>query len=174
MSCLPLQKEDEDQQGNQMKWVSTLIPLATFRSQSRRCPTHCWPGWWNLFVQKGWDTTPNEDPPPFYRKRDKATIHLGVYCGDIWSQAVITHNGDAIHEEHLGIVKMKGLARSYGWWENIDEEIAECTKHCQGCQETVAESPRYHSTDASSPYFLGNVYTQRLCGARQRQNVYAW
>jgi hypothetical protein len=41
---------------------------------------------------------------------------------------------DELHEGHLGIVKMKALARSYMWWPSIDQSIEDMAKTCSGCQ----------------------------------------
>ena len=41
-----------------------------------------------------------------------------------------------LHEGHLGIVKMKALARSCTWWPGMDKAIEEVAKECTGCQLT--------------------------------------
>ncbi|CAB0005299.1 unnamed protein product [Nesidiocoris tenuis] len=38
-----------------------------------------------------------------------------------------------LHDGHLGVQKMKNLARSYVYWENIDADIAQLTKQCPAC-----------------------------------------
>lgn len=38
-----------------------------------------------------------------------------------------------LHVGHLGIVKMKGLARSYVYWKNIDRDIEDTCKSCYEC-----------------------------------------
>ena len=52
-----------------------------------------------------------------------------------------------IHEGHLGVVKMKALARSYMWWSGMDREIEQVAKGCTGCQITQnnAEITLLHS-----------------------------
>ena len=42
---------------------------------------------------------------------------------------------DDLHEGHVGVVKMKSLARSYVWWPRIDSGIELVAKDCVGCQE---------------------------------------
>jgi len=50
-----------------------------------------------------------------------------------------------LHEGHVGMVKMKMLARSYIWWPCIDKEIEDIVKSCRSCQEVqkVLRQPHY-------------------------------
>ena len=48
---------------------------------------------------------------------------------------------EELHDGHLGIVKMKRLARSHVWWPGMDKEIEEVTYTCQGCQR-MKENPK--------------------------------
>ena len=41
---------------------------------------------------------------------------------------------EELHDGHLGVVKMKALARSYVWWPNISGQLEELAKACSGCQ----------------------------------------
>ena len=40
-----------------------------------------------------------------------------------------------LHSSHLGIVRMKSIARLHVWWPHIDSDIESCTKECLPCQE---------------------------------------
>ena len=44
-----------------------------------------------------------------------------------------------LHQGHMGVVKMKAIARSYIWWLGIDKEIEPTAKSCPGCQLTQRE-----------------------------------
>ena len=39
-----------------------------------------------------------------------------------------------LHDGHPGISKMKGLARNYVWWSNINADIEAQVKRCNQCQ----------------------------------------
>lgn len=43
----------------------------------------------------------------------------------------------SLHENHVGMVKMKMLARSYVWWVNIYKDIENYVKSCFACQSTL-------------------------------------
>ena len=45
-----------------------------------------------------------------------------------------------LHEEHCGISRMKGMARSLIWWPKIDHHIAAVAMNCKDCQETRNQS----------------------------------
>lgn len=45
---------------------------------------------------------------------------------------------EELHVGHLGIAKMKALARSFMWWPGLDDQIA---VHCSGCQH-VQKMPK--------------------------------
>ena len=47
---------------------------------------------------------------------------------------------EELHQGHLGIVKMKSLARSYIWWPGIDKDIEAIVQSCEGCQQ-VQKAP---------------------------------
>ncbi|UYV68066.1 K02A2.6-like [Cordylochernes scorpioides] len=48
----------------------------------------------------------------------------------------------ALHSTHLGIVKMKQLARRYCTWKNIDKDIENLVKSCKDCLSTQNNSPK--------------------------------
>ena len=50
---------------------------------------------------------------------------------------------EELHDGHVGVVKMKWLARSHVWWPSIDKPIEEVTYTCQGCQR-MKQTPNLH------------------------------
>ena len=85
------------------------------------------------------------------RRKDELTIQDGCL---MWGSQVIIppkHQAELLaelHEGHLGIVKMKALARSYMWWPGMDKAIEEVAKGCTGC----------HSTHGSGRHDHGNAW----------------
>ena len=48
---------------------------------------------------------------------------------------------EELHEEHLGMCRMKSLARGYLWWPNLDSDIEESVEKCPSCM-SVRNSPK--------------------------------
>lgn len=46
-----------------------------------------------------------------------------------------------LHAGHLGIVKMKSVARNRIWWPGIDSEIEDLARKCVECQQTRSAPP---------------------------------
>ena len=91
------------------------------------------------YTKQGWPSVGEKELEPFHRRKDELTIQDGCL---MWgSRVVIPAKYHAqllaeIHEGHLGVVKMKALARSYMWWPGMDREIEQVAKGCTGCQIT--------------------------------------
>ncbi|XP_039306772.1 uncharacterized protein K02A2.6-like [Solenopsis invicta] len=50
---------------------------------------------------------------------------------------------DDLHAAHLGIVKMKGMARSFIYWPGIDPEIERTAKSCVECAKHAHAPPKF-------------------------------
>ena len=78
----------------------------------------------------------NKDLKLFFEKRNELSI-----CQDclVWGPRVVIPEvlrGTLLNELHLGIVKMKKVARSYAWWPGIDRDIEILEKSLDGCLQT--------------------------------------
>ncbi|GFV58448.1 uncharacterized protein K02A2.6 [Trichonephila clavipes] len=49
---------------------------------------------------------------------------------------------EELHAGHIGIVKMKAIARSFVYWKNIDNDIEEAAKNCVDCARYKADPPK--------------------------------
>lgn len=74
---------------------------------------------------------------PYLVQRNELTLLQGCV---MWGNRVIVppklrqHVLEELHTGHLGVVKMKALARSYVWWPGLDAQIEEKCKTCVSCQ----------------------------------------
>lgn len=49
---------------------------------------------------------------------------------------------ELVHESHIGISRMKSLARSHVRWPGIDEEIESNAKSCTACASNAHDLPK--------------------------------
>ena len=111
-----------------------------------------------LYLLNGWPDKPDKDIAAYYSRRNELTLTQGCI---LWGIRVIvprklqTQVTQLLHEAHLGIVKMKGLARSHVWWPGIDNEIENTVKQCQQCKEVrnnPSAAPLHPWECATSPW----------------------
>lgn len=78
-----------------------------------------------------------------------------------------------LHSAHLGITKMKSLARSFCFWSGIDADIESVAKLCRSCcmvQNEAAKIPVHTWEYPSFPYqrvhidYAGTVYGDKFSG----------
>ena len=72
-------------------------------------------------IVKGWSVHVDGDKP-YYKRHNELMVHQGCV---LWGIRVVISNKlqdrvlEELHDGHLGVVKMKALARSYVSWPNI-------------------------------------------------------
>ena len=93
-------------------------------------------------TSKGWPHNPDPALNPYFVRKDEITLQSGCL---MWGIRVVVPPKlrpqvlEELHQGHMGVVKMKALARSYIWWPGIDKEIELTVKSCAGCQLTQRE-----------------------------------
>ena len=103
---------------------------------------------------KEWSTRVDGDKP-YYERRNELTVHQGCI---LWGMRVVIPNKlqdrmlKELHDGHMGVVKIKELARSYIWWPNINAQLEELAKAYQSTSASVGVG---HYTMAT--------HTHRLC-----------
>lgn len=106
------------------------------------------------FTQHGWPEKPEPVFQPYHNKRLELTQEDGIL---LWNSRVIVPEVlrtlllKDLHAEHLGMVKMKQLARRYLWWPGLDKEIEETVKLCHSCQEAAKAPPAPNPASWSWP-----------------------
>ena len=94
----------------------------------------------------GWSWSHNKQDymKPFYSRRNEISVHQGCL---MWGIRVIIPTKlreqvlEELHEGHMGIVKMKSVARSFVWWPGIDLDVERVSKSCVSCQQTSHMPP---------------------------------
>ena len=62
---------------------------------------------------------------------------------------------EELHNEDIGMSRMKSLARSYVWWPGLDKDIEDLAKSCLACQShkhAPAVAPLHPWTWPTSPW----------------------
>lgn len=93
------------------------------------------------YLMVGWPKSEEVNPAlkPYFVKRNPLAVENGcVFYGSrvIVPESLRNKVLSVLHENHLGIVRMKMVARSYVWWPLIDEDVEKFCAKCVICQQT--------------------------------------
>ena len=117
-----------------MNLVDAPVTVAAVRSETRRDPilSRVYD-----YTMKGWSSYASiETLKPYFSKREELTCEDGAI---LWGSRVIIPSKlrlkvlQQLHQTHIGIVRMKALARSYVWWPDLDMDIERTCKACGTC-----------------------------------------
>nr|XP_055051722.1 uncharacterized protein K02A2.6-like [Misgurnus anguillicaudatus] len=91
------------------------------------------------FIQHGWPPQVQDSVfQPYVVRKTELSVQDGCV---LWgSRVVVPPPGrdvllQQLHHRHIGIIRMKALARSYFWWPKLDADIESVVKRCVTCQE---------------------------------------
>jgi len=90
------------------------------------------------YLRSGWPMKVPDVVKPYFTRRNELSIEEGCI---LWGIRVVVPKKlqlsvlQLVHEGHVGMVKMKMIARSYIWWPGIDKQIEDFVKSCKSCQE---------------------------------------
>jgi transposase InsO family protein len=96
-------------------------------------------------TKRGWSSISKRKFPQFFARRDELChTSEGLLC--LNDRIVIPPPLRSVilkdlHSGHLGVEKMKSLARCLCWWPEIDADIRRTTASCEGCQHKVLGQP---------------------------------
>ena len=91
------------------------------------------------FIMRGWPAyVENEELKPYFQRRHELSMEDGCI---LWgSRVVMPPQGreiilEELHQAHPGMTRMKGLARGYVWWPQLDRDIERKVRSCIDCLE---------------------------------------
>lgn len=110
------------------------------------------------YVLWGWPGhCPDNELLPFFKRKNELSVDSGIL---LWGMRVVIPESlrstvlKEIHEQHMGICKMKALARGYVWWPKLDSDLESVAKACATCdslRNQLPEVPLHPWTLTSRP-----------------------
>lgn len=88
------------------------------------------------FVIIGWPQKIPEFLKPYSRIKNELTLDSDCI---LWNNRLIVPSTlqnkilENLHSSHMGVVKMKSMARSYFWWPAMNKRIEEICSSCESC-----------------------------------------
>ena len=97
------------------------------------------------YVQHGnWPSNKDKSASSFYNRRHELSIVDGCL---VWGRRVVIPQVfcqqlvKELHINHLGMSRMKAVARSYLWWPHLDSDIEQMARNCHQCKLTAPNPP---------------------------------
>ncbi len=90
------------------------------------------------YILSGWPKVLDLELQPFHQRRMELSVRDG--CA-LWGARVVVPVQrremllKLLHQTHTGISQMKGLARSYFWWPDMDKDVEREAQLCEVCQQ---------------------------------------
>lgn len=111
------------------------------------------------FVRHGrWPSSLAENYKPYFRRQTELSYQDDCL---LWGQRVIIPKSlrhkllEELHQGHIGISRMKALARSYIWWPELDKDIEDLAASCDQCKRVASMpelAPRHPWQYPSAPW----------------------
>ncbi|XP_053608362.2 uncharacterized protein K02A2.6-like [Plodia interpunctella] len=98
------------------------------------------------YIQSGWPPScTDSELKPYFTRRNELYLDMGCV---VWGYRLVIPSSlrknllKEMHIGHLGIVKMKSIARGIVWWPGIDADIERVCKDCATCVAEGSAPPR--------------------------------
>ena len=138
LSRSPLPRTGEEQEDQVLLIDDDSVPVTArvIASETARDPILARVKQLILF---GWPQYLNEeDLQPYFQRRTELSVDQDCV---LWGTRVVIPASLRptllldLHSEHMGIVRMKAMARQYLWWPKLNSEIEEIARNCESCRE---------------------------------------
>lgn len=97
------------------------------------------------YNSKAWPNKVSSELNPFRLRKDCLSVESDcIFWGHrlvipkLLRPAVLTE----IHKTHQGICKMKGVARNYFWWPQLDKDVEDVANSCENCLQYRSSPPK--------------------------------
>ena len=98
------------------------------------------------YVRNGWPSHLEDDTlKEFFSRRNELSVDQDCL---LWGMRVVIPPKfrdrllEELHQEHTGVVRMKGVARSYFWYPKLDADIENLVKCCETCLRMRNDPPK--------------------------------
>ena len=133
----------EEYDVHMVELVHAPITAEEVKKETERDPTlsRVW-----QFILEGWpdDIETDLEFQPYQSKMSELSVEEGCI---LWGGRVVIPPKlrqkvlDDLHTSHVGVVRMKLLARSYIWWPHMDRHVEEKSASCDKCVENSKNPP---------------------------------
>ncbi|XP_039762474.1 uncharacterized protein K02A2.6-like [Pararge aegeria] len=147
LSRLPIDTGEENNDANTfIKFIENKFPIDSnqikIESGKDKCISRILE-----FVKTGWPKSgfkePDQEMTANWRRREELYVENGCLmwgCRVVVPRALRPAVLAELHGSHLGMVKCKGLARSFVFWPGLDNDLERMCSACRTCGE-VADLP---------------------------------
>ena len=117
------------------------------------------------YTLKGWLSQVPKVLQPYYTKLAELSVEEGCL---LWGRRLIITQrlqeviSQELHREHMGIARMKALARSHVWWMGIDKDLESLAKSCPECAAVKQAPPQHHLSAPLHPWIWPSWPWQRI------------
>ncbi|XP_047037979.1 uncharacterized protein K02A2.6-like [Helicoverpa zea] len=88
----------------------------------------------------------SEDEKAYFHRRENLHIDHGCI---VWGYRIVVPERlraqilEEVHAGHVGVVRMKSIARNYVWWPRLDSDIEARAAACAACRAQLDAPPRH-------------------------------
>ncbi|UYV76696.1 K02A2.6-like, partial [Cordylochernes scorpioides] len=148
----PEKGEKEEEMGEILLIENSILDYVLVSYKTQEDPTLR--KLYKLVKYDKYDVDSEVDIKPYNRIKNEITIVRNcLFFGNrmIIPDSLREYVLKIIHENHIGVNKMKTLARSSVYWPGMDEQIEKLSKSCSTCMENTSKLPKQEFTEWTPP-----------------------
>ncbi|UYV66679.1 K02A2.6-like, partial [Cordylochernes scorpioides] len=148
----PEKGEKEEEMGEILLIENSILDYVLVSYKTQEDPTLR--KLYKLVKYDRYDVDSEVDIKPYNRIKNEITIVRNcLFFGNrmIIPDSLREYVLKIIHENHIGVNKMKTLARSSVYWPGMDEQIEKLSKSCSTCMENTSKLPKQEFTEWTPP-----------------------